>query len=298
MGNTPMPTMESTSAIAEERAVKGENEAAAATQEAQEPTVAECFSFHHLPEASFPNYESKQMEEHLLKWNLNENVHMVKFRFDQKFERFDAEQFVRDFFSDPTVQAHVQVATRGGMVRGPGAPTAVSVSKLNTTATNLEFFDCLKSDDLPDGPIVREDGKIAGCFEEWEEGVCIQDRLRMAMCKQDTDEWDAIPGHMRQELLFAVFRHLVLGGSMCQWEDNMDVYLGAARMFYKDLVKARKNPDNQQIEITTLAYQVNSVEGAGELFPNPYAPNNWCLILIDPVPRQVTYYYHGFVGFM
>ena len=33
-----------------------------------------------------------------------------------------------------------------------------------------------------DGAIVRgEDAKIAGCFEDWEEGLCIQDRLRPAL---------------------------------------------------------------------------------------------------------------------
>ena len=42
---------------------------------------------------------------------------------------------------------------------------------------------------------------------------------------------------------------------------------------------------------------MNRVDGATTaLFPNEYAPNNWCLILVDPVPRQVTYYYHGVVS--
>jgi len=63
-------------------------------------------------------------------------------------------------------------------------------------------------------------------------------------------------------------------------------------------VKARKNADNGQIEITTLAYQVTRVEGAAPLFPNEYGPNNWCLLLVDPVQRHVTYYYHGVVSFM
>merc|ERR1712159_483721 len=175
------------------------------------------------------------MAERLHKWNLDENSHVAKFRFDQKFESFNAEQFVRDFFSDPTVQAHLQIATRHGMTRGPGTPSGVRLTKLSTTATNLEFFDLLKDEGLPGGSIVREDGRISGCFEDWEEGVCIQDRLRMAMCKRDTEEWDAIPEHMRQELLFGLFRHLVLGGSMCQWEDNIETYMESTKLLYKDL---------------------------------------------------------------
>lgn len=286
------PATDSPSEVASE--VKDVN----TTPKGEESSIAETFSFHHLAEATFPNWTAKDVSEKLMKWNLDANAHMVKFRFDQKFERFDAEQFARDFFSDPVVQAHIQVATRSGMVRGPGTPTAVRLSKLSTTVTNLDFFDVLKDDDLPCGAIVREDGKIVGCYEDWEEGVCIQDKLRAAMCKRDTDEWDSIPEHMRKELLFGIFRHLVLGGSMCQWEDHVEPYLATTKLLYKDLVKARKNPDNGQIEITTQAYQVANLEGAGKLFPADYAPNNWCLLLIDPVPRQVTYYYHGIVGFM
>merc|ERR1711907_48847 len=266
--------------------------------EAQSVPVAEQFSFHCLKEASFSDWESKEVREKLMKWNIDVNSHMVKFRFDQKFERFDAEQFARDFFSDPVVQAHVQVATRHGMARPAGTPSGVRLSKLSTTVTNLDFFDVLKDEDLPCGAIVRDDGKIVGCYEDWEEGVCIQDKLRAAMCKRDSEEWDAIPEHMRKELLFGIFRHVVLGGAMCQWEDNVQPYLATTKLLYKDLVKARKNADNGQIEITTQAYQVNRIDGAGDLFPNAASPNNWCLLLIAPVPRQVTYYYHGIVGFM
>jgi len=223
---------------------------------------------------------------------------MIKFRFDQKFESFNADQFVRDFFSDPTVQEHMQVSSQHGMVRGPGTPTTVRTTQLSTTATSLEFFDVLRDPDcLSMGPIVREDGKINGCFEEWEEGVCIQDRLRLALCKRETEEYELFPSHLRKELLFQVLCHLALGGSMCQWEDQMDNYLEATKLFYKDLVRVRKNPDTSQIEIATLAYMVHDVQGAGDLFVNPHAPNNLCLVLIDPVPRHVTYYYHGIVNF-
>merc|ERR1711988_202084 len=106
------------------------------------------------------------------------------------------------------------------------------------------------------------------------------------MCKRDTEEWDALPDHMPKEFLFGIFRHLVLGGAMCQWEDKIDQYLQSTKLMYKDFVRARKNPETGQIEITTQVYQVNQVDGAGELFLNPAAPNNWCIVMIDPVPRH------------
>ena len=111
-------------------------------------------------QATFANRD--KLGDSLMKWNLDQNVHMIKFRFDQQFDRFNAENFARDFFSDPTVQSHIEVATQHGMARGPGAPSAVKLTQLSTTATNLDFFDILKDEDTPGGAIVRDDGKIGG----------------------------------------------------------------------------------------------------------------------------------------
>jgi len=101
-----------------------------------------------------------------------------------------------------------------------------------------------------------------------------------------------------KELLFQVFRTLTLGGSMCQWEDTVDKYLEATKRIYKDFVRVRKDPDSGRIQVATLAYKVHGLPEAEALFPNPTAPNNVCFVLIDPVPRHVTFFYHGVVGFM
>merc|ERR1711912_47076 len=141
MGSRPM---------AQEDVVPAEQAAAAAGNQDIDPPKVEdgaAFSFHHLPEASWPDYDSREMNEHLMKWNLDQNSQMLKFRFDQKFDEFHAEQFVRDFFSDPTIQSHIRVASQHGMVRGPGTPTGVRMTQSSTTATDLEFFDVLRDAD-------------------------------------------------------------------------------------------------------------------------------------------------------
>jgi len=284
-------------AVVEEVAAAAEEEVA----EAAEPVAAQAYTFHHLGDATWANYQSKSIAEYLMKWNLDKHANLLKFRFDQNFERFKAEEFIRDFFSDPTVQTHVQVqAKSGGWIRGPGAPKKVRFHPLSTTATNLDLFDCLKNDEhvLSEGPVCREDGKIAGCFEEWEEGVCVQDRLRKALCCRDSEEYEMFPEHTRKELLFQLFKHLALGGAMNQWEDVVDPYLEATKLIYKDLVRVRKSPESGQVEVTTLAYLVSNVDGAVDLFPNRDQPNNMCLLMIDPVPRHITCYYFGVVGFL
>merc|ERR1712146_25043 len=144
------------------------------------PTIvmSSTFTFHALDSPNLPNYQSNELMDHLQKWNLDQHAQLVKFSFDQPFERFYAEDFIRDFFSDPAVQQQFRVLDSHGEWRaGPGAPSPVSYEQLNTTITNLKFFDRLKSEDLDGGPIVHASGRIGACMEEWEEGICLQDRL-------------------------------------------------------------------------------------------------------------------------
>jgi len=235
----------------------------------------DAFQFHELQTPSMPNYTSKETGEKLSKWNLDQHAQLLKFRFDQPFERFKAGDFVRDFFSDPTVQACFKVVDRtGGWVAGPGVPTAVDFEQLNTTVTSLSVFDALKSEDLPGGPIVRDNGKISGCFEEWESGLCLQDRLRVALAKPDSEDYDALPETLRQELIVTLFRHLCLGGGMMQWEDYIEPYLEATRGIYKDMLSVRKNTDTGKVQVSSLVYKVNSVEANTGLFAMPESPNN------------------------
>ena len=51
----------------------------------------------------------------------------------------------------------------------------LSVVLLLTSRVSGGFAELARAlADLPGGAIVREDGRIGGCFEEWEAGVCIQ----------------------------------------------------------------------------------------------------------------------------
>lgn len=138
-----------------------------------------------------------------------------------------------------------------------GVPTAtatgssrvqVDFEQLNTTVTSLSVFDALKSEgdtrhsavvacsevytavlDLPGGAIIRDNGRISGCFEEWEAGLCLQDRchcplpscslltdsllvlrLRVALAKPDSEDYEALPETLRQELIVTLFRYSTL----------------------------------------------------------------------------------------
>jgi len=54
---------------------------------------------------------------------------------------------------------------------------------------------------------------------------------------QDSDNYDMFTEEERSEFLFRVFRHLCLGGAVCQFEDTIQPYLDATKAVYKDLVR-------------------------------------------------------------
>lgn len=54
---------------------------------------------------------------------------------------------------------------------------------------------------------------------------------------EDSDHYDLFSQLDRQEFLFCLFKHLCIGGSLCQFEDVVDPYLETTKALYKDLVR-------------------------------------------------------------
>jgi len=53
----------------------------------------------------------------------------------------------------------------------------------------------------------------------------------------DSDNYSLFSEDERGEFLFRLFRHLCLGGAICQFEDNVQSYLDVTKAIYKDLVR-------------------------------------------------------------
>jgi len=54
---------------------------------------------------------------------------------------------------------------------------------------------------------------------------------------EDSDNYDMFTEEERSEFLFRLFRHLCLGGAVCQFEDTIQPYLDATKAIYKDLIR-------------------------------------------------------------
>ena len=54
---------------------------------------------------------------------------------------------------------------------------------------------------------------------------------------EDSDDYDLYSDTEREEFLFCLFKHLCLGGTLCQYEDELEAYLKTTKLIYKDLLR-------------------------------------------------------------
>ncbi|KAA0145786.1 hypothetical protein FNF28_07796 [Cafeteria roenbergensis] len=157
--------------------------------------------------------------------------------------------FLRDALNDATVKRAVPL----GGTSSTGATLAAGVtevvfSELAVTKTSMSFFDRLEAEGIVHGPMWatgttgddhEEDagagGTIKKQFDVVVDGVTCQDELRDALANPDTEHVGLFDEEEEEaELLFRVFRQFVIGGSMCQWEDNVRPYLAVTQSTYRD----------------------------------------------------------------
>lgn len=74
-------------------------------------------------------------------------------------------------------------------------------------------------------------------LEEEVNGIMIGDKLRELLLKDDSDYYTLFSEEERSEFLFKIFQALVLGGSICQYEDYLTEYINATRQLYKSIVR-------------------------------------------------------------
>ena len=153
---------------------------------------------------------------------MKDNMTMAKFGYDQFLRPFQMDGFMLDFFNDATVQS----ALRGKL----GRVTKVSYSELAHDVTSLSFFDKLKPQ------IVRANGTIVKCLDEYFGSFVVSDLLRKSLLMDDEEIYNTFSESDRKEFIFHVFQSICLGGTCCQFEDELEPYLNATKNIYKDLI--------------------------------------------------------------
>ena len=60
------------------------------------------------------------------------------------------------------------------------------------------------------------------------------------MLVEDSDNFSSFSSTDRQEFLFRLFTHLVVGGNLNQYDDSIAAYFDLTKSLYKDLVTVSK----------------------------------------------------------
>lgn len=137
-----------------------------------------------------------------------------------------------------------------------GLPGGVRFERLRCTQTSLSFLDRLQDEGL-----VYQDGTVARCLPQQAGGVEVQDRLRACLADEEGEDWGLFGEEERRELLLHLLTDVAVGGGMCQWEDNWEPYLQAARALYKDMVSVTRAADTGDIKVVTRAYLLKGLLG-------------------------------------
>nr|XP_047934189.1 cilia- and flagella-associated protein 300 isoform X2 [Anser cygnoides] len=141
---------------------------------------------------------------------------------------------------------------------GTGSSSGSKVTKIEAivvpcTQISMSFFDRLYTEG-----IVRETGHIVKCYDEYYDDILISDELRKVLLLEDSDHYDLFSQSDRKEFLFCLFKHLCIGGALCQFEDMLGPYLETTKALYKDLVSVQKNPETKEISITSTVFRVSA----------------------------------------
>eukprot|EP00049_Salpingoeca_infusionum_P017936 m.355043 g.355043 ORF g.355043 m.355043 type:complete len:257 (-) comp17166_c0_seq1:2035-2805(-) len=240
--------------------------------------------------------EREPVKDYLEKWSLKDTLRGVSITFDQKFQPHLAAPFLEALFQSQVLKERFKLlgSVSGSWESLPDEVKSVDFSELKCTAVSTSVFDKLR-----ENRVLHAQGGIAGCLPEYmDDGYEISTQLAKTLLVEESDEYAMFSKEERQELLFLLFQHLVIGGPLNQYEDNVAPYFDATKVIYKDCVSVARKPGSDVIFTTSFVYKVQSINGAS-VFPRDTAsehPQNFMYVVISPATRKATILYNSWCG--
>ena len=235
---------------------------------------------------------TKENFKTLEKWGLSQNMELVKFRFNTSFELKDLQRFLKDLFNDPIVKKNFPPLTLVILQDEQKEIENFKYKVLHTQATNMDLFDPIYENDL----VTLDTGYIHQDYDQIVEDITVSDKLRQSLIVEDSEPYSVFSQDQRDEFLFHIFKRIVIGGSLCQYEERIEPYLEMTKDFYKDIVSAAKEPETGKIYIRSVPVEILSIEKSN-LYKKKFHPQNFFYVIIDPYQRYVHLWYHNWVPF-
>ncbi|XP_044242646.1 cilia- and flagella-associated protein 300 isoform X3 [Ursus arctos] len=230
---------------------------------AGEPGDLGGYYFRFLPQKTFQCLSTPETTSRLRQWSMLGRVAAQAFGFDQTFQAYRKDDFVmvgvrvggagrpdpgwrprstlrppgwpaEAFFKDPNVIPNLKLLSDSS---GQWITLGTEVKKIEAinvpcTQLSMSFFNRLYDED-----IVRDNGHIVKCLDSFCDPFPISDELRKVLLMEDSEKYEVFSQPDREEFLFCLFKHLCLGGALCQYEDVLSPYLETTKLLYKDLVR-------------------------------------------------------------
>ncbi len=213
-------------------------------------------------------FQEKELLQKLEQWGLKDSLKGSTYRFNLKYEATRQKEFVTELLNCPPVKQAL------GLFE---TVSQVETQNLRTQCLDMTFFDRLQNG------IVGAQGLIRGTYQDQVHNIEIADLLREYLLKEEESEHEGLFSELEQkELLFRLFRLLVLGGGVCQYEDSVAPYLEHTKNLYKSLVTVKRDSETQKVFIDSQAIEVKCIE---TFFPldqeNPH-PQNVVYLVVNP----------------
>ncbi|ELW64948.1 hypothetical protein TREES_T100006564 [Tupaia chinensis] len=244
------------------------------------------YSFRFLPQRAFPSLSARESSSRLRQWSMLGRIQAQAFGFDQTFQAYRKDDFV-------------MVGTGAGAFPQVGIDLentlsrSTDVKKIEATAVPCTQLSMSFFHRLYDENIVRDSGHIVKCLDFFCDPFLISDELRKVLLVEDSEKYEIFSQPDREEFLFCIFKHLCLGGALCQYEDVLNPYMETTKLIYKDLVSVRKNPQTKKIQITSSVFKVTAYDSAGMCYPSTKNhEQTFSYFIVDPIKRHVYVLYH------
>ncbi|XP_058272102.1 cilia- and flagella-associated protein 300 [Hemibagrus wyckioides] len=250
--------------------------------------IGQTFIFNQLPNKKFKFLEDPCISELLMKWSMLGRISIQAFNFDQMFQSYMKDDFTLKFFQDPCVKNNLRVLDTSGVWKPLDREVIrVEVELVPCTKVSLDIFDPIFSNG-----IVHPSGHIAKCYHEVHPDF---DELRMMLLEEVSENYHVVSPCDRQEFLFRLFKHLVLGGELCQYEDVISPYIETAKTIYKELVSVQKDSETKEISVVSTILKVSAYDVYGLCYPSGRdSEQTFAYLCIDPFKRHVYVLYHCF----
>nr|XP_019946136.1 PREDICTED: uncharacterized protein C11orf70 homolog [Paralichthys olivaceus] len=243
------------------------------------------FSFKALPTRKFFFLQDTGVSALLMKWSMQGRISAQSFSFDQNFHSYNCERFALDFFRDPDVVSCLKKMEAGVWVPLDKPVVSVHVEVIPCTEVSMELFDPIFS-----CGILRPTGHVVKCFHDVYPDY---DELRQMLQEEDTEHYYVVGREQRGEFLFRLFKHLCLGGELCQYEDTIHPYINTTKQVYKDLISVQKDPDTKRISVVSTVLKVSTYDESGRCFPGiQEEEQTFAYLIVDPYRRHVTLFCH------